>query len=464
MVNYRENYRDEASPFYLTEATLSSERLPEGSSIDVSRVLTDLDIYEDITKPFLTGRCVISDFNNIMSAIELSGDETLKLTIQKPGNYPPVKKTFFIDSVINSTKINDSVETYAVHLVEDVDYLANLENVNKSYQGKPSEIVKNIIAQYFPTKTFTPVIDINLEKESNNPMKVIIPNLNPVEAITWVKKNSRTQEGMPYFLFTALAGGDKIYYADLGSLLSQVPINLPTPFRNWQAGTQYDYSSNDFQIVSYKSQNTDNLYKLIRNGNVGATHSFYDTINGGGSKVDLDIEKIFEELDKNTVLSKAQKKWMYPEGSLIDKKRTSSYVSEKRFTYPVTKNYEDGFSSINGYNEEIDETAYRKKVIGSAISHFLEKNKMTVTVPGTIFLQNNENNGNFTVGNVASFYFMKNVEQTTETAGREIPIDKKRSGYYLITKTVHMFRAENYFINMDICKLQNIITAESDLA
>ena len=48
MANYRENYRDEASPFYITEAILSSERLPEGTSIDVSRVLTDLDIFEDI--------------------------------------------------------------------------------------------------------------------------------------------------------------------------------------------------------------------------------------------------------------------------------------------------------------------------------------------------------------------------------------------------------------------------------
>jgi hypothetical protein len=399
-----------------------------------------------------------------MSSIKLGGDETLNITIQKPGDYPPIKKRFFIDSVMNSTKVNDSVETFAFHLVEDVDYLANLENVNRSYQGKPSEIIKNIITQYFPTKTFTPVIDTNLEKESNNPMKVIIPNLNPVEAMTWVKKNSRTQEGMPYFLFTALGGGDKIYYADLGSLLSQLPINLPRPFRNWQAGTQYDYSTNEFQIVSFENQNTDNLYQLIRNASVGATHSFYDTINGGGSKVDLDIEKIFEELDKNTVLSKAQKKWMYPEGSKINEKRTSSYISEKRFTYPITKNYEDGFSSISGYNEEIDEAAYRKKVIGLAMSRFLEKNIMTVTVPGTIFLQNDENNGNFTVGNVASFYFMKNQEQSKETAGREIPLDERRSGYYLITRTVHMFRAENYYVNMDISKLQNIITAESDLA
>lgn len=455
-----QNYRDEGSPFHLKSAILSSERLNK-ASVDVTSVISDIDIYEDINRPFLTGRCILNDFNGVMESIGFSGDETLKLVIQKPGVYKEIEKTFYLDSVINSTKVNDNVETFALHMVEDVDYLANLENVNKSYRGKPSEILNKIIKQYFSNRTFTPVIDTNLEKESNNEMRLIIPNLNPMEAMTWVKKNSRTAEGMPYFLFTSLGGGDNIYYADLGSLMSQLPINLSKPFRNWQAGTQYDYSSNEFQVVSYQSKNTENLYQLIRNASVGATHSFYDTVNGGESKVNLDIEEIFKRLDNSSVLSKAQRKWIYPEGSTINEKRTSSYVSEKRFTYPITKNYEDGYSTTNGYNEELDESAYEKKVIGLALTNFLEKNKMTVTVPGTVFLQNDNN---YTVGNVASFYFMKNVQQTSESKGREVPLDEKRSGYYLITKTVHMFRQENYYINMDICKLQNIITAESDLA
>jgi len=459
MANTNQNYRDEASGFLVKSAILSNERL-NGYTVNVTSVMSDLEIYESIDKPFLTGKCLFVDFNSVLDTIKFSGDEKLKITIQKPGQYEDIVKTFYIDSVITSARVNDSIETFIFHLVEDTDYLANLQNINKSYTGKPSEIIKNIISQYFPNKTFTPLIDLNLQNESNGTMKVIIPNLDPVESIMWIKKNCRTSEGMPYFLFTSLCGGDNIYFTDLGSLLKQVPINLINPFKNWQAGTQYDISTNEFQIANYKTNNQDNLYSLIKDAHVGASHNFYDTIKGNSHTFDLDIEKEINDLYRRGVLSKAQRNHMYPEDSKINNQKTSSYVSQKSFTYPVTKSYENGFETISAYNEELNENAYRRKVIGLALSSFLEKNQMTVTVPGTTFLQNDDN---YTVGNVASFQFMQHREQNEEGRNRQIPIDNKKSGYYLITRTVHVFKPENYYINMDICKLQDIVTSEQDL-
>jgi hypothetical protein len=57
MANTNQNYRDEASGFLVKSAILSNERL-NGYTVNVTSVMSDLEIYESIDKPFLTGKCL----------------------------------------------------------------------------------------------------------------------------------------------------------------------------------------------------------------------------------------------------------------------------------------------------------------------------------------------------------------------------------------------------------------------
>ena len=78
---------------------------------------------------------------------------------------------------------------------------------------------------------------------------------------------------------------------------------------------------------------------------------------------------------------------------------------------------------------------------------------MTVTVPGTNFIKGDDA---YTVGNVATFKFLNNTGEQTE----DIPLDRKKSGDYLITNCIHIFKPENYYITMEISKLQHYLGDE----
>ena len=71
------------------------------------------------------------------------------------------------------------------------------------------------------------IIDNNLSikaiidgEDSIRDMKVIIPNMHPIEAVIWLKKRCTTNDGFPFFVFSPL-GVDNIVIRDLDRMLTQ---------------------------------------------------------------------------------------------------------------------------------------------------------------------------------------------------------------------------------------------------
>lgn len=457
MASTVESRRDENSPYILTSAILSNER--NSLSVEVSRCVSDFDIYEDIERTYLTGRMSFIDYDGIVENIKFKGDEKIKLTIKKIGEDTfDIIKTFYIDTIVASDKPNERTEQFIFHLVEDVDYESNLKNINKSYKGKPSTIIQHIMREYIPKREFVPVIDRRLEEESNTNVKLIVPNMDPLEAISWVKNKSRTINGMPYYLFTSLCGGDNIYYADLGTLLNRPILNEKEPYRFWQSATQVDLTgstltSNDYQIKSYDSKYTEDLYSIVKQGHVGGTHGYYDLSNGRETKVTFKVKDAFKNLERAGILTENQSNFFYPQNASVDDTFLSDYESKKVFKNPSNRPYETGYSDVSSFVDELEEGSYQNLVVGNAIRDYIRKNKAKITVAGSPYIYGD---GNYTVGNLIELQFMQNYEQTTESQSDKLPLDKKKSGIYLITKTVHMFKIENYFINMDVCKIKDL--------
>jgi len=455
MESVSQSYRDEGSSFIIHSAILTSERLSD-FSVDIARCITDINIYEDITKPYLSGSLIFVDYDNIFQGIVFGGDEKITITIKKPAeNSKNIINTFYIDYIVSAVKDeNKTFEMYHLHLIEDSQYESNLKNVNKYYEGKPSDIITNILSDYLPEKS---LIRINSEKEQNNTLKVIIPNLTPMEAIVWVTKKARSNENLPYFIFSSLAEKDVIFYGDLGSLLKQNLINGNAPFKHMQSSTQKGYletksgiestlTSNEFQILSYDDTFTDDLTSYVIGGFVGASHRFIDMVNGEEQKTDFNITNAFAKLeDENILKSTDRYTYSYPLGSKLKGTDISGIESKKIYNYPSTKPYELGFSNTTSIVEESEEGQYNNKITSMAIKSFLNKRKLMVTIPGTNFIYGDIN---YAVGRLAKFHFLNIVDEGHV-------IDRRKSGDHLIARTVHIFKKESYYINMDICKLES---------
>jgi len=464
------NYQNEGSSYKLLSALLTSERISP-YQYEIANCVSDINIYEDINRPFLTGKIAFSDFNDVINKISFSGDEKIKLTLRKSDtNAEDIVRTFNLDYIIESKEVNNnSAEVYVFHMVEDVEYESNIKNVNKYYEGKPSEIIQNIINDYIPNRVF---VNVSPNHESDNILKVIIPNLNPLEAINWVCKKANSDDGLPFFCFTTLLGGGTnnnyfIYYINLKWLLLQGVLNKE-PYTYTQSSltkNSNEYGNpgerqiinQRYQILDYKDTSSDDLRTLISEGMIGSTHRFVDIINGEENKVRQNIGYSLVRLQQLGLLSDDYLGYTYNIASRQDNILLAEKESAKIYNYPSLKPYEIGFSNQTSMVEERDGGSYGLKVNSTAILYLLYKRKMTITLEGANFIGTNVNR---TVGNLINIAFIK----PDHSDNSKSDYDKRKSGRQIITKAVHMFKQNDYHIGLDICKLESIKKSPSSPA
>ena len=438
--------QDGASPFIIESCILGSSRTP--LTFDITSSIADFIIYENINKPYLTGKLSYLDSHAALESMVYGGDEFIDIIFKRPGNENKVQKRFHLDRIMGSSKANEKAEAYFFHMTEDSQYKSIAVNVNKYYSGKPIEIIQDIL------KTFTNK-EVKFNPDNNDastPMKVIIPNLNPFSACDWIKNRAITNNGLPFVLYQPLKN-DFLIYTDFGTLLTQRVVNPTEPFVDWSSGTMIDDIPNTNQILNYNFNNTENLMDYVSGGSVGAEYSFYDTSTGSFKNIKLDIRETFERLRKEKVINNDTLSYVYPLSSKIDNTFLSELSSTNISTYPSTGSFNQGFTNYTSYTEETNYETYERRVAGVALKNILLKSSMTVTVKGTDFLDKEEN---FTVGNKVRFLFCRNADNNNSDGIQTL--DSRKSGDYLVLASNHSFskNPHQYSITLFCTKLQNV--------
>ena len=206
---------ESSTSYHIAEAILSSDRTTTG--IDIARLINSMVIYEHIEKPYLTMSLSFADEENIVQDFDIQGGERLKIKIidteeVESGN--EINKQFVVDKIVKAEKIEERREQIVLHCTQYHMFESVVQNVNKSFVGSPTEIIKKIIDNNPSIKA---IID---GEDSIRDMKVIIPNMHPIEAVIWLKKRCTTNDGFPFFVFSPL-GVDNIVIRDLDRMLTQ---------------------------------------------------------------------------------------------------------------------------------------------------------------------------------------------------------------------------------------------------
>ena len=175
------------TPFEFKKVLIESTHFTSHEKVDIKNAVTDLDVFEHLDKPYLTGTLSFIDTGDVITSGYLQGGEKVHIELIVTDNLDAkvIAKTFYITQVLFSQKAHDTVENVVVHLIEDIAYESNMINLNRQYSGKPSKIISSI-SDLIKKK----VSSTNTEEQE---MRVIVPNLSPMEAISWVKNNSSTK-------------------------------------------------------------------------------------------------------------------------------------------------------------------------------------------------------------------------------------------------------------------------------
>lgn len=417
-----------------------------GKPMNIGGMVIELNIYEHIDKPYLTGSLLFVDNNNIVNDLNISGTEkvrirlTTDITEQGDPNYS-IEKLFVIQEISNSVKGSDYNETVSLQLIEESGALSRVKRVSKSYTNQPNKIIKSIAKNFLDKEV--KVIGDNELVESKK-LKVVIPNLTPLDAMNWIKDRSYTTYGMPYFMFASLCD-DKIRYIDLETILNAQPINANEYTMSETYGSdldKYDINAQAYAIKAYRTTKQENSLDLSRLGLIGATYNFIDTTTGTNISKQFDVSKVFDGL-KDRGAFKSQDKYNYDEKGIIGDRKLHQHTSTEIAQISTTQIYGD--TNFN-YYEASSSKMHMLKPAAKAMRYFLHKTNIDITVAGKNFFYAGTNK---TLGNIIKIAFKNTREQNFLDDHR----DNKRSGEFLIYAVRHTFAADKYNATLTCAKL-----------
>jgi len=450
--------------FEMRRAVLSTQR--NDHTVDITTTLVELNIYEHVEKAYLTGTISYVDTGRSIEIMDFQGTEFLDIQFSLYTTPHTVSRRFVVTEVESIVPTTDTTDTVTLKILDHDAYLNTLINVNKMYEGKPSEIIDNILKDSFgvvkkviragDANQITSLIDEldvatnpnadaantvkQLAQELQASFRYIVPNLNPLEAIEIIKRRTTGLTGTPFFCYATLADNDLRFY-DLYTLLQQTPINISDPFiyssqLSQRAGTTG--AGLGRQITKIKNPKNANTLALIQNGDVGSVYEYVDTTHGLEYTFNYDLEKVISNLLTTNAYPAADTRTVF-----VRNKPVSEMTAQRITGMSAGSIYDNGVKNIH---EESSTQRHSAKAISKSVRNLLGKSALEIEVPGLHMMPQD---GNKTLGRILSVVSIADTEQYEDI------FDRKRTGDYMIYAARHTFTPNNYSVGLSLVKIAN---------
>ena len=107
----------QGTDFTIESVLYSSGKLNKSlKGVELKQITTDIDIYEDLNKPYITANIVILDDSSFISSANIMGGEKITIVIKSARkNSKLISKTFFINKILNQSRASDNAQVVILH-------------------------------------------------------------------------------------------------------------------------------------------------------------------------------------------------------------------------------------------------------------------------------------------------------------------------------------------------------------
>jgi len=417
----------------MTESLLESTQfrikqvsiMTKGGAIDISAIFAEINIFDCIFTPMMTGNILIVDAVGLSNVLNFDGSEVLLIEIEKNENFIQFKKSFRIYKQSERRNTNQSTETYILHFASDEFIFSMQQRVNQSYQSTYSEIIDKILTSHLKLESR----DKGLFEKSFGIRKVVIPNLSPIEAIEWCTKRSLDGKNAPSFLFFANIFGYN--YVSLSTLLTKdsiLKINFDPKNLNQKDALDEMSSARSFEVVA---QN-DSVDKIKSGVNAGRFIGFDPITRSFGEKIITfdDHYNLIEHSNQNPNKTEIFNKDNSTNLTTINSRKVLSIFGANRKNSEYIKKYDgDSISKVENY----ENFAFQRR----AIFKNLTAKRIKLVMPGNFQLTSG-----FNVDIETSGFNKKNKETKSE--------EKSLNSKYLIIAARHTIATNKHETMIEI--------------
>lgn len=443
--------------YKIIEAAISAERMGGFNArfYDVRTSIIEINLFESLDKPYVTGNIAILDDKSLFEKIQLQGTELLRLTLAGLGNEnnPNMnQREFYITGIEKKVKSNDAgkASVFVLNIIDKHMYLDAASQVSKSFSGRLDDEIIRICKTYLKKEVDLSYIFTSQNERSDaiqQNVKGIVPNLKPTEAIQFLQNRATTLTGSPFFVYASMHD-ENLRIANLDVMLQQKPFNkrLPYTFNPSNVNVAEGLSALEQSFI-IKEIKTVKMGGTLNHLDMGVISSDYCNTNlntGEITRTPFSIRQTLKNMIEKGVIS-PRKQNVFDEKFKIEDKDVDEYKTRNFHTITSSGTY----GTFKGYSDEFEEGLFRKKLERIGILNHLYKNMFSVLITGTGFLVSKA-----TVGDIVTINIVNdNIED--QRGGEEGNIDKNLSGDFLIYDTRHTFNQTSHTIALNVCKLES---------
>lgn len=428
-----------AGDYVLSQIAVVSKESFDGSStpkkIDITSLVVEINIYEDIDEKNLSGQIVISDSTGLPNNMPLTGHELIQFKLGTPGSerFYDFEKNPMVIYKIGQRQVHNPRSQFYVLYFCSVEQLTNQTvKVQRSFEGSVDNMLGKVCQGELGTGK-----DIFIEKTRGN-RKYVIPRWKPYRTIDFLCNNAQSVQ----FQST----GYKFYETSQGfhcrSLESMMAVGVDAArpangaFKQQIAGVDSLNIQKQMQTInSYEILENFNTMKLLATGALASRVLKTDLFNKTFKNTDFDYVKNYEKAHhlEHTNGSREHMKKVVPEYPFRDGKMLSEFPDGTFYHSSDNSNtHEDANGNVYKHIDDGDKIS--KRISQAAC---LDSFKMRIDVPGYTGLS---------VGEIITIELPR-YEKTSEG-------DKDRdtilSGRYLVSKIVHMVKPGNSYHSMSV--------------
>lgn len=385
-----------------------------GVTTDISALLADLTIFEDLFSNTMSGYAIIQDALDLIENIPLIGQELLSIEIRTPTITNSIKKIFYIYKLQHRI-VNSRSQVYMINFCSQELIKSSNSKISKAYSGKISDSVASIFTdtRYLDSK------ETLFIEPTKNSYSFIAPFWSPLETINWLTGKSLNAQGVANYLFYETNQSFEFVSADM--LIKQVPVREYI-FSDVDGNTAFGANgSKDGKTSIVESMENPVTFDYLKNLSAGMYASklyTYDLTTKNINNVTYDY---IDDFGKASHLEKDPLKT----NALFRKKLSNLYFIHKN-------NYQTGTFKQQGYKDFF----LQRNSLLEQLSAF----KICIKVSGRTDVK---------VGQVITF----TINQLRQILGDEIETTGKSSyfsGKYLITAIRHQIISGKHTMNMEI--------------
>lgn len=405
----------------------------DGSVTDIKGLISTVVINESLFKQSIQVDIEVVDGVDLFQKSHISGGEKIEIKLGRIENTnltgDKSEKAFnievYIAEISDHVKPKEGIQYYRLTCLSLHAFIDQFKSLSRSFSGNINALIRDICKQDLN------VTSVDFSNKNLPSIKGIYPNTKPLDAITWLLRNS-ADEDTPFFFYETINDGLQLNsYRELLDKELYKTYNNTTYFESAPETPEYFVEASK-KIINMSSDFNMSQYHQIKDGSYASTIHCVDISN---KKYE---QTVYSRTDDNLLK-------LNDFNSLSNKIKFNDLQLNKNYTakeYFISTNS----NSFNALQDEVNYHSISKDNLSKKNSYFQNLKFMGLDI---------DVYGDFDIspGRIVELKIPKSTDANIlKSEGLDGMKDKLLSGKYLVSSISHIFDGDQYTCDIGLQK------------